>query len=538
MSSESYDVVVIGSGSAALSAALRAAAGGLSVLVLEKTAKLGGTSAMSGAGTWIPANHHAKAAGLNDSAEEALTYLRAAAPKGWQESEDALWQAFAGNAAATLAFIETQTPLQFRLTAEPDTMAEQPGGKARGRMLSPLPLRRALMGPLRKHLRRSTLPHLYTYQEVYDGDLWHRPVRATLRVLHRLAWRILTGSRAQGSALVIGLVRGCLDHGCRFETGMRVQALLMGPDGRVTGAEASGPHGARQITARRGVVIASGGFEWDEAKRAAHFPGPLDFLGSPRANEGDGQRMAEAAGAALAHMDQANIYPAMPTRYEGKPHGIPLLFHAEPHAILVDRHGQRFVSELDFNIGEALDRRDPVTGEPLHLPAWVIADRRFLRLAPPFHWYARKKPGWLIKADSLATLAAKTGLPPQALIATVQRYNGFCQQGRDLDFRCGETKWERFKAGPKPVLAPIEAGPFYAMPLNRSILGTKGGARTDAQGRVLRADGTVIPGLFAAGLSMANPIGTRAVGPGTTIGPNLVWGYICGETLLAADDRP
>jgi 3-oxosteroid 1-dehydrogenase len=264
-----------------------------------------------------------------------------------------------------------------------------------------------------------------------------------------------------------------------------------------------------------------------------YFPGPIDWLGSPRSNEGEGHQLAERAGAALVHMDQANIYPAMPTYYEGGRQGIPLIFQAEPRAILVDCHGRRFVSEYDFNVGEAIDRRDPVTGMPIHLPAWVIADRRFLKRAWLFRWYARKAPTWLVRASSLTELAAKINLPAAELQQTVARFNEFCAQGKDRDFRRGESVWEQFKAGgPNCALAPLEQAPFLAMPFNRSILGTKGGVRTNARGQALRPNGSIIAGLYAAGLAMANPIGTRAVSPGTTIGPNLTWGFICGESLL------
>ena len=143
--SDECDVLVIGSGSAALSAALRCAVGGLRVTIIEKTGRLGGTSAMSGAGTWIPANHRAAEAGIADSPEEALAYIRAASPDGWQEAEDSLWAAFTRNAAPMLAFLEQHTPLRFALTDEPDTMVER-GGKRRGRMLSPKPLRKSLAG--------------------------------------------------------------------------------------------------------------------------------------------------------------------------------------------------------------------------------------------------------------------------------------------------------------------------------------------------------------------------------------------------------
>jgi len=530
----SCDVLVLGSGSAALSAALRASAGGLNVIIAEKSGLIGGTSAMSGAGTWIPANHHAAAAGIPDSVGEALTYLRAASPAGWEGQEDSLWAAFAENAPATLSFIEAHTPLRFALTDEPDIWPERAAGKMRGRMVSPGPLSRGILGPYARKIRPSTLPHLFTYQEVYDGNLYHRPVWAAFRVAHHLARRLLTSSRAQGTALITGLLKGCLDQGCTVLTGSpAIELLREQRDGAVTGAVLQSPEGRRACHAGRGVVIATGGFEWNEAMRNQHFPGPLDWLGSPRTNSGDGQRMAEQAGATLARMDQANVYPAMPTRYEGQPHGIPLIFQAEPHAIVVNRHGARFVSEYDFNIGEVLDRRDPATGMPVHLPAWVIADRRFVQGALAFRWYARKSRGWLVKAPSVAALAAKTGLPPKALEETLARYNGFCAEGRDQDFHRGESAWEQFKAGGAgKALGSVSEPPFYAMPLNRSILGTKGGARTNAKGQVLRPDGAVIPGLYAAGLAMANPIGTRAVGPGTTIGPNLTWGYICGESLL------
>ena len=156
-SNEIVDVVVVGSGSAAAAAALKAALGGLSVLMLEKTELLGGTSAMSGAGVWIPGNHHARDAGLADSSEEALKYLRSASPEGWQATEEPLWASFVEAAPRMLAFLEAQTPLRFALTSEPDPMTECKGGKKRGRMVSPRPLSRRLLGPLSKRLRRDPI---------------------------------------------------------------------------------------------------------------------------------------------------------------------------------------------------------------------------------------------------------------------------------------------------------------------------------------------------------------------------------------------
>jgi 3-oxosteroid 1-dehydrogenase len=243
--------------------------------------------------------------------------------------------------------------------------------------------------------------------------------------------------------------------------------------------------------------------------------------------------MAAAAGARLDRMDQANVHPALPTRYHGKPHGLPMVFQAEPHSIVVNRYGQRFVSENDFNIGGALDQRDPKTGEPLHLPAHVVGDHRFLGRSLPFRWYASYEKNWVIKARTLDELAVKINVPADALKATVERFNSMCDQGRDIDFHRGESSWENYKAhGPEGRLGRIDKPPYIAMSMNRSILGTKGGARTNEYGQVLREDGSIIAGLYAAGLAMANPLGTRSVGAGTTIGPNMTWGYICAETML------
>ncbi len=530
---ETVDVVVVGSGSAGAAAALRLAKAGLSVLMLEKTERLGGTSAMSGAGVWVPANHHAREAGIADSEEEALTYLRAASPEGW-EAEEPLWASFVEAAPRMLAFLEANSPLRFALTSEPDPMAERLGGKKHGRMVSPRPLSRRLLGPLSSKLRRSTLPHLFTYHEMIGFDVYHHPIRAAAKLGPRLLHRLVTDRRGQGSALMTGLLKGCIDAGCRIEMKARVTDLILDErNGAIAGVVLDAGSRKRRIVAKRGVVLAAGGFDWHATLREKNFKGPLDRLGAPRGNEGDAHLMAERAGARLDHMDQANVFPCLPTVYEGKPHGMPILFQAEPHAILVDREARRFASETDYNLGEALDRRDPKSGEPLHLPAWLIADTRFLSRSLLFRWYARHEPRWIIKAPTLAALAEQIGLPADALIATVSRFNGFCAQGKDADFARGESLWEMKKfGGPASQLKPIERPPFVAISFNRSILGTKGGVRTNAKGQALRQDGSVIPGLYAAGLTMANPIGTRALGAGTTLGPNLTWGFICAEALL------
>ena len=535
MESEEHatDLIVVGSGAAGLTAALTAGVAGLSVTIVEKTAKLGGTSAMSGAAAWIPANHHATAAGIADSPAEALAYLRATAPDGWRETEDRLWQSFASEASRMLAFVEKHTPLRFALTSEPDVFAEAPGAKVRGRMTAPLPLPRQILGPYAAHLRRSTLPHIFTYQETSERDLYRRPIHTVLALAPRLAQRWISGSAAKGTALITGLLRGCLDHGCRIELEARVTELIVDDANRVTGLVFEQRGRARRIAAHRAVLLATGGFEWNAELLSRHFPGPVGLLGSPSGNEGDALHLAEAAGAQLAHMDQALIYPCVPTIYEGKLQALPLPFHMEPNAIVVDRSGQRFVSEFAVDLGEALDRRDPRTGFPLHLPAWLISDANFMRLA--IRWYARNDPGWIRQAASIEALANKIGIEATALLATVERFNTLCALGRDEDFHRGETVYQRAESGGRPTMRPILEPPFVAVSFNRSVLSTKGGLRTNEHSQVLARNGSVIAGLYCAGAAMANPIGTRAISAGTTIGPNMTWGYIGAQHVLTSN---
>ncbi len=534
------DIVVVGSGAAALSCALTAAVGGARVTVLEKAEMLGGTTAMSGAGTWIPANHHMLAAGMADSPEEALTYLRATAPAGWQAEEDALWQAFAAHAPATLAFIEAHTPLEFELVHHPDQYSEAPGGKFRGRMVSPRLISRNLLGTWRNRIRSSTLPQIFTYREMVIGTVLSRPVRTLGRMAPSLLHRLLTRRVGMGNALVVGLVKGCLDHGCEILAGTAAENLLTdgGERGRILGVAARQGERNIAIRARKGVVLATGGFEWDDARRQKHFPGETGLIGSPRTNTGDGHRMAESVGARLARMDQANIFSVTNTIYEGRRHAKPLNEAYKPHGILVNRLGKRFVNESDPNVGVVLDARDKVTGAPIYLPCWRIFDAQYASKNKVAMWLGRRDPDWFRKAGSIEELATLIDLDPATLADTVARFNGFVRDGKDADFHRGETAWEMFhtenptRPNRNGALGTIEKPPFYAAPYHRAILTTKGGPRTNERGQVLRSDGSVIGGLYCAGVAMANPIGSKAVGAGTTIGPCLTWGYICGVNLL------
>jgi 3-oxosteroid 1-dehydrogenase len=518
------DVVVVGSGAAGLSAALAASVDGASVIVLEKSHWLGGTTAMSAAGTWVPANHHMLAAAIADSSEETLAYLRATAPPGWAETEDELWQALAENSAPMLRFVEDHTPLVFELVNHPDFYVEAPGGKLHGRMVSPTLISRYRLGRWWNRVRKSVKPQFFTYKEMINGVL-KDPVKALFKLGPSLVWRVIAGQVGLGNGLTVGLVRGCLDAGCRIEMDADVKRLLS--DGAtVSGVEAVIAGRPTTIRAARGVILATGGFDWAPDYMPQNFPG-IELIGAPRSNTGDGQRMAAEVGAELAHMDQANIAPATFTRYEGERHAQPLYETYAPHCILVDRTGRRFVSEGSASLGAAIDERGP-DGKSRHVPVWRIFDSRYMNRLSAI--YAAKEPGFVRSAATLEELAGKIGLDPQTLRATVDRFNGWSKQGVDRDFHRGETAWERYYTKDR-ALDTLEAPPFHAAPFLYASLGTKGGARTNRHGEVLRPDKSVIGGLYCAGIAMASPIGTRAVGAGTTIGPCLTFGYIAGKAI-------
>ena len=212
-------------------------------------------------------------------------------------------------------------------------------------------------------------------------------------------------------------------------------------------------------------------------------------------------------------------------------HAVPITDVYSPHGILVNRTGRRFMNEGRPNLGVVIDERDPATGLPVHLPVWRIFDARYARRNPVAMLLGRMDHGWLRKAGSVAELAALIHLDPGVLTETVERFNQSARRGSDEDFHRGETAWEKFNT-PDGALGTISVPPFYAAPYERAILATKGGPRTNEHGQVLREDQSVIAGLYCAGVAMANPIGSKAVGAGSTIGPCLTWGYICGRHLV------
>ncbi len=536
MSTESTDsaaVVVLGSGAAGLLAALAAASRGASVVLVEKTARLGGTSAISGGTVWIPVNHHAAEAGTADSAQEALAYLRAGG--GGTERADLL-EAFVATGAAMLRFVETASPLRFVLGPQCDYHPELPGGKRAGRSLVPAAIDPSALGPWSARVRASDLP--LDLAEQY-GSL--SPVSALS------ASEALDGPRwIGGRALVGGLLQACLARGVRLRVECRARRLVVGEGGRIIGVECEGAEGRVRLTARRAVVLATGGFEWSRELVERFLPAPLEAPGSPPCLEGDGLRMAMAVGAALGSMAEAWWSPMFCVpgeQQDGSPYARMVVSQRlYPRSIVVNRAGRRFANEAKsyHDFGRDLMTIDSAASRPANRPAWLVYDAVYRRRYGTASVGPQDPdPPWLLPFATIDALAAACGIDAAGLRVTLHAWNEDVASGRDRQFGRGESayalsKGDRAQQGLARTLGPIDTPPFYAVPLHAGTLGTRGGPLTDADGRVHDAFGGVLAGLFAAGNAAASPTGLLYPGAGGTLGLAMTFGWRAGLAAAAA----
>jgi succinate dehydrogenase/fumarate reductase flavoprotein subunit len=541
------DVVVVGSGAAGLTAAVAAGEGGLSVRVLEKASLLGGTTAVGGGGIWVPGNSHMRAMGLEDDRDEAVEY--ALSTTGGHAPDDALVEVYVDRVGEATEFLEGHTPVEF-FVAEvfSDYFLERAGARRLGRTLDNAPYAaRDALGEWDDRIRTSPHYPALTLDEISrgapgDGDRSGGAGAAPLgaQVLAVAAERQAAGVRTLGSALIARLLRGALDFGVSVHTDAPVQRLVFSEDGRVEGVLARVDGQTQAIRARSGVVLASGGFEWNpEFVRGYLGVSELRPVSAP-SNVGDGLVMAQEAGALLGNMTEAWWFPTTGPgdgTYEGEPLYYVGTPRSEPGCIVVNAAGRRFTNEAccyaDF--GRTLRAFDGVAARQSNERAWAIFGRDVrerielgdLRPGAP-------TPAWVHQGQTLAELAERAGIDPVGLADEVERFNGFVAQGEDRDFARGTLWFEGFTSGgPKreEALAPIRTGPFYAVAIHNGVLGTNGGPRTDADGRVLAARGGVVDGLYAAGNVAACVFGPGYPAGGATLGPAITFGYLAGRHL-------
>jgi succinate dehydrogenase/fumarate reductase flavoprotein subunit len=530
------DVVVIGSGAAGAVAALAAHAGKAKVAVLEKTDKFGGTTAVSGGVVWVPNNKHMAEVGIADTFDDALGYVSKLTDG---RSDAALVRRYLEIAPQMIDFVEGATPIAFKaLGRYPDYHPEFPGGRPGGRSLDPGLFDTNLLGPWKEKLRRSPVFGM-TAMSVSEATDWGVFSKPSALPFGLLAKRFKQGLVCYGGALSGGLLKALLDRGIEPMLSTGAEALIV-EDDRVVGVRAKQGDKELFIGARRGVVLASGGFEWNADLCRRFLGGPLTHPNSPPGNEGDGLKMAMSLGADLGNMSEAWWCPSLMVpgeEYDKRPlHRGDFATRSLPHSIIVNRKGQRFVNEAhNYNdLMKAFFAFDPVAYERTNLPAHIIIDSQYLeRYALLTYVPGMPVPEWLAKADTLDELAAAIGVDARGLAATIARFNRAAVEGVDPDFRRGESLYDHFYGDPEhkpnPNLGTIEKGPFYAIEVHPGAIGTKGGARTDGDGRVLRPDGTAITGLYAAGNVMAGVTGAGYPGAGATIGAAMTFGYLAGK---------
>ena len=553
------DALVVGTGCAGLSAAVTAGHHGLKVLIVEKEPRFGGTTARSGGWLWIPGTSLAKAWGIVESPDQARTYLRHEAGNSFDADRI---DAFLAEGPEAVDFFTTKTAVRFDMPLTfPDYHAEAPGGAQGGRSMVTRPFDGRELGERIKDIG-SPLPELTLFGVMLGSgkDILHF-MRATQSltsanyVAKRLSKHFFDVMRygrgmtlTNGNALVARLAKSAFDLNIPLWLSSPVRELIM-EDGAVKGAVVARDGRDIGVIAKRGVVLACGGFPHDLARRQKLFPHAADgtqhWSPGPTGNTGDGLRLAESAGGSIDNTlpnAAAWVPVSITTRKDGSKGVMPhFIDRAKPGVIAVTKDGLRFANEAnsyhDF-LQDMMKAARP--GE--EISAYLICDHRTLRkyglgCVPPAPMPIARflRTGYLMRGADLAELAKQASIDAGALAKTVAAFNESAREGRDPAFGKGSRAYNRYMGdalhAPNPCIAPVERAPFYAIRLAIGDLGTYAGIRTDAQARALDADGQVIGGLYAAGNDMASIMGGNYPGAGITLGPALTFGYIAGKHM-------
>jgi 3-oxosteroid 1-dehydrogenase len=558
---QEFDVVVAGSGAGGMTAALCAAQMGLKAVVIEKAEVYGGTTAVSGGGIWVPCNDQMAAVGYSDSAADALAYLKLLTAG---EVPQARLEAYVANAREMVRYLDRELGVRFRVVPKyPDYYPDKPGGKDGARSMQPAVVDAAGLGdefdrqrpgfPSTKVLGRFAMDQVEAHVLFAKSPgWWWILLKLVWNYVTDFAWRRRTPRDRRltmGEALVASLRLAMLRKNVPLLLGTKLESLVT-EQGRVTGVVATQQGKTLRLAARKGVVLATGGFESNQALREQYLPAPTQaaWSAAPRGNEGDGLKAGLAVGAATGFMNLTWGAPSVPV--PGAPSATAVFVERSlPGCVVVNAKGRRFGNEAApyTEFVNAVYADHAKTGATI--PCFMVFDARFRKSYPcgplmptaimPDH---KLPPGWAgkvyFKADTLAALAAKIGVDPQGLARTVAQMNDFARSGVDTEFNKGGNAFDRYYADPKvkpnPCLAPIVEAPFYAMPLYPGEIGTKGGLLTDESARVLRADGSVIHGLYAVGNCSAAVMGRTYAGAGATLGPAMTFAWLAARDLASA----
>lgn len=568
MADQEFDVVVVGSGGAGMTAALAAKKKGLSVVLVEKAPHYGGSTARSGGGVWIPGNSVLKRDGVLDTPEAARTYLGSIVG---DVVDPARIDTYIDRGPEVFDFLLTNSPLEMEwVTDYSDYYPEAPGGRLGGRSVEPKPFDLRQLGSEAENLEPSYAKapaNMVVKQSDYRWlNLLQRPhtkgIRRSVRVAARMFIAKARGARmvGMGQALMAALRKGLLDAGVPVWLDTPMTGLVTEGSGeheRIVGVTVTRNGEEQTLRARRGVIMGSGGFEHNQEMRDKYQrqPIPTSWTVGAKGNTGEGIEYMEKAGASLSFMADAWWGPTILM-----PRGpwFALAERSLPCSFMVNSRGERFMNEsLPYveaghrmyggEHGQALAGQEDAEGE--NVPSWIIFDQEY-KNRYLFAGLQAKQPlprKWLEtenfhKADSLAELGELIDVPADALEQTAGRFNGFADRGVDEDYKRGESGYDHYYGDPtnkpNPSLGPVRKAPFYAVKMVPGDLGTKGGADTDVYGRVLRTDGSAIEGLYASGNASSPVMGHTYAGPGATIGPAMVFGYLAVEHILTGAAAP
>lgn len=562
------DLLVVGSGAGALSAAVTAAELGLRVIVVEKDPQYGGTSAWSGGWMWVPRNPLAQAAGLHEDIDKPLSYLRHELGDRFDEARA---RTFLENGPRMVEFFRDKTALRFiDGNLIPDFHGRTPDAATGGRSICAAPFDAAQLGArlhdLKPPLHETTL---WGMGIASGAELRHflnaSTQLASFSYVTRLVLRHCKdlllkrrGTRSvNGNALIAALAKSAFDRGVEIRVNSPAKRLLQ-ENGRVSGAVVQTPAGEVSILARRGVLLATGGFPHDPARKAQLLPhaptGQEHWSAGNRGNTGDGLRLGESAGGQVADdlVQAAALAPvSLVPRADGSVAHFPhLIERAKPGLIAVTARGQRFSNEADsyHDFMQGLLAATPQGEQP---EAWLVVDHTFIRYyglgaVKPFPmplgpWL---KNGYLKRGRTLAELAQTCGIDATALQTTVQRYNAMALKGQDRDFAKGEIPYNRIQGDAirtqatglkNPCMGPLERGPFYAVKVVMGSLGTFAGLKVNDQAQVLDAQGRPIAGLYAGGNDLNSMMGGHYPSGGITLGPAMTFGFIAAHHAAGVD---
>ncbi len=553
------DILVVGSGASALTAALTAAANGARVLVIEKSHCYGGTSSTSGGVVWVPNNHLIAAAGGSDSEAEALTYLRQLAG---QDASEARIVAFVRQAPRMFRFLDEKCGLEFEsLERYCDYHPELPGGKPGFRSCQALAFNSNLLGRDIASMQEPAAATVafgrinWTAREAHTLVTQAKGAKTTfIRIMARYyldlrqRWKTTRDRRLTGGSALVGRLMLALKQ---RKVGVQLSTPLtdyLVEDGRVVGAVVANDGRTQRIRAKRGVIVCSGGFERNAALRERYLPQPTTtaWAGGVPSNTGQPVEAAMRIGVAMHNLDSAWWSPGFKLADEDRARPL-FVERALPGCIMVDQDGKRFCNEAaSYHVTGGIMAR----GGAKTAPGWLVFDARYrgkYALGPLFpgppkmdEWLRPSMKAILRKSDTVAGLASQMGVPADAFAATVARFNTMATAGKDEDFHRGESLVDRYYSDqavkPNPSLAALEKAPYYALPIFPCEIGTNGGILTDEHGQALTEQGAPLPGLYAAGNCSASPMGKAYPAAGATLVSGMTYGYIAARHALGVTD--